>query len=539
MGNSNSAHVDIPQGGIALGQINSGFGNQLFQIANAYAYAKECGKELKLTRTWKGKTKNRPSYWDTYLKHPKILTALTSDKIKFNKVYTEPYFSYNKINGFNVKNIMLRGYFQSEKYFIKYEDEIRDLFKPPSELNTFADQKITEIINSSHITKPLVAVHIRRGDYVKIKKHNVLDLKYYEEAKAYIEEKLSLKPKYVYFTDDPLWVKINFKIEEGDTILSSKSFTDYQEFTIMQKCNHFIIANSTFGWWAAWLSETQKKLGLDSSKIVVAPFQWFNFTNYDSKDSWKDIYSESQEWKIIGESEKKIFSKIFFMGVITCKKYQYRIESQGLMNKKLPFEFRYFVGDPSLCETLETSSEIIPDKEISGIEMPDISKAVEDKENKVVYLPCPDNYESLPKKVYLMLKWVSTNYPEVEYIGKVDDDVLFNMSKYIIYAKYNIKRKYDYAGVVVKAKNKTGKWHIGRTEDPELGKTPIKFPDSVYCGGSAYFLSKKSVNIILEDLWKPETKTTIYEDQSIGHCLNRRGIYPEKLTIKNTACYWK
>lgn len=536
MGNSNSAHVDPTPGGIVLGQLNSGFGNQLFQIANAYAYAKEHQKELKLTRTWKGKTKNRPSYWDTYLKNPKIVSALTSDKIKFNKVYNEPYFSHNKIGSFTTaKNIMLRGYFQSEKYFIKYEDEIRELFTPPPELNDFATQKIKEI-KSSEV--PLVAVHIRRGDYVKIKKHNVLDLKYYEEAKTYIEEKLGLRPNYIYFTDDSLWVKINFKLETGDHILSSKSYTDYQEFAIMQKCDHFIIANSTFSWWAAWLSKTSKEV-LPSSKIVVAPFQWFNFTNYDSKESWKDIYSESQRWKIIGKSEKRIFSKMFFMGVITCKKYQYRIDSQGLMNKQLPFEFRYFVGDPSLCEASETALESIPDKEISGNTFPDISKAVEDKENKVVYLPCPDNYESLPKKVYLMLQWITTNYPDIEYIGKVDDDVLFNMSKYIIYTKYSIMNKYDYAGIIVNSKNKTGKWHIGRTENLELGKNPIKFPDSVYCEGPAYFLSRKSIDIILEDLWKPETKTTIYEDQSIGHCLNRRGIYPNKLTIKNTACYWK
>jgi hypothetical protein len=530
MGNSNSSQVDTTPGGIVFGQVNSGFGNQLFQIANAYAYSKEFGKELKLSRTWKGKTKNRPSYWDTYLKHPKIVSALTSDKIKFNKVYNEPYFSYSKVP-LSIKNIMLRGYFQSEKYFIKYEDEIRELFAPPTELNAFAIQKIKEL---SFNEVPLVAVHIRRGDYVKIKKHNILDLKYYEEAKAYIEEKLALRPRYIYFTDDILWVKINFNIQEGDTILSSKSYTDYQEFAIMQKCDHFIIANSTFSWWAAWLSKTAK-----ISKIVVAPFQWFNFTNYDSKESWKDIYSEKQGWKIIGKSEKKIFSKMFFMGVITCKKYQYRIESQGLMNKQLPFEFRYFVGDPSLCESLETDLETKSNKEISGITMPDISKAVEDKENRVVYLPCPDNYESLPKKVYLMLEWITTNYPDIEYIGKVDDDVLFNMGKYILYTKYTIMNKYDYAGVVVNAKNKTGKCHIGRTEDPELGKNPIKFPDSVYCGGPAYFLSRKSINIILEDLWKAETKTTIYEDQSIGHCLNRRGIYPNKLTIKNTACYWK
>ena len=524
MGNSNSSRKDNTPGGIVLAQVNSGFGNQLFQIANAYAYAREFGKELKLTRTWKGKTKNRPSYWDTYLKHPKILKALTSDKIKCNKVYSEPYFSFNKIPSFD-KNVMLRGYFQSEKYFKKYEDEIRELFKPPTEINEFAEQKIKEIRDSLQSNSPLIAIHIRRGDYTKIKKHTMLDLNYYEESKKYIEEKLSLKPRYIYFTDDPLWVKINFKIDEGDTILSSKLYTDYQEFTIMQKCDHFIIANSTFGWWAAWLSSKQINSVYDKSKIVVAPFQWFNFTNYDSRESWKDIYSESQEWKIIGKNEKRILSNIFFMGVITCKKYQYRIESQGLMNKKLPFNFRYFVGDPDL-ETI-------------GEKISDISKAIEDKENNIVYLPCPDNYESLPKKVYLMLAWITKNYPDVEYIGKVDDDVLFNMGKYITYFKYTIINKYDYAGVVINAKNKTGICHIGRTEDPELGKNPIKFPDSVYCGGPAYFLSKKAINIILEDLWKPETKTTIYEDQSIGHCLNRRGIYPNKLTIKNTACYWK
>lgn len=518
MGNSNSSRKDNTPGGIVLAQINAGFGNQLFQIANAYAYSKNFGKELKLTRTWKGKTKNRPSYWDTYLKHPKILSALTSDRFRYTKVYNEPHFSYAKIPSF-FRNVMLRGYFQSEKYFIKYEDEIRELFSPPEELNTFAEQKIKEIrettLSSSNPESPLVAVHIRRGDYVKIKKHNVLNLKYYEEAKTYMEEKIGFRPRYIYFTDDPLWVKINFKLEESDLILSSKTLKDYQEFTIMQKCDHFIIANSTFGWWAAWLSSTQTIKNGKGSKLVVSPFQWFNYTNYDSLQSWKDIYSESQGWKVCGKSEKRILSKMFFMGVITCKKYQYRIESQGLMNKKLPFDFRYFVGDPEL------------------------DTAIEDKENGIVYLPCPDNYESLPKKVYLMLEWINKNYPEVEYIGKVDDDVLFNMSKYVTYTKYTIIQKYDYAGIVVKAKNKIGKWHLGRTEDPELGKKLINLPDSVYCGGPAYFLSKKAVNIILEDFWKPETKTTIYEDQSIGHCLNRRGIYPDKLTIKNTACYWK
>jgi hypothetical protein len=510
MGNNQSFNKSKkePDNSYVLGCINSGFGNQLFQIANAYAYAKRYGKILQLTKFWSGRSKQRPSYWDTYLNDPRIHSYLVSDKDNKYFQYPELNFSYKKIPPFS-KNIKLLGYFQSEKYFDDCKDEIKDLFKLNPKLEEFANSEIQKLKGDSDL--PLVMVHIRRGDYAKTKKHTIQPLSYYSEAQTKIEENLGFRPRYIYFTDDPLWVKVNFNLKDKDIVFSSKSLKDYEEFAVMQKCDHFIIANSTFSWWAAWLSKTHP----DGVKKVYAPFQWFNY-NFEGRSSWKDIYSESQGWEIIGRKESKNFMDIFFLGVITCEKYKHKIAEQNLMNMKLPFKFRYFIGDPSLSE----------------------SEYREDKDSNIVYLPCPDNYESLPKKVYCMLEWITKNYPETEYICKMDDDVKINLYKFIIYSKFVATSKFDYAGVKTTSKAGKSNWHLGKTEDINLSNQYVDMPKCRYCGGPTYYLSRKAINVILEDFWKPETKVTMYEDQSVGHCLNRRGIEPSHITIRNNACYW-
>ena len=508
MGNRNS--TSDPKLGnkdsFVIGSINSIFGNQLFQIANAYAYAKCYNKKIYLTKFWKGRNAKNPNYWDTYLTNPQLHSYLISDNKKVDKVYREPYFKYKKIDPYN-NNIRLEGFYQSEKYFIDYQDEIRQLFKPNERLNEMAETEINKIKGSSDI--PLVMVHIRKDDYASSKKHIVQPLNYYLESQSKIETHLGIRPIYVYFTDDPMWVKINFSLKEKDTIISSKSFKDYEEFSIMQKCDHFIIANSTFSWWAAWLSDK------NIDKKVYVPINWFGF-GYNGRDSWKDIYSESQKWEIIGNINSSNILEKFFLGVITCEKYKHKIIEQNFMNMNLPFKFKYFVGNPSLTE------------------------AVEDKLNNIVYLPCPDNYESLSRKVYCMLDWIIKTHPDILYIAKLEDDVKINKESFLIYIKEIAKAKYEYCGVKTNIKKeKVTKRHFGKTEDPELTNKEIILPKTRYCEGSAYFLSRKSVNIILEDFWKPETGTTIYEDQSIGHCLNLRGIEPIHITLKNNACFWK
>ena len=470
---------------------SGGLGNQLFEIANGYAYSLRHNRRFFITSSWEGMSKDRPNYWTTYLKG--LNKYLVEDKkVKQIKRYKEPKFSYSEVPKFK-GHICLEGYYQSEKYFTDYSEAVKKLFTLPQDLIPFFNFKKEGIT---------IAVHIRRGDYLKNQEfHVILDKFYYDNAKKVIEEKLGFRPNYYYFSEDTDWIKENFKddIKENDKIISG--YKDYEELYLMSQCDHFIIANSSFSWWADWLSRLQD----ENSKIVIAPNVWFGPSGI--KD-FQDIYCKN--WIKINcfPIEK------FFLGIITCKKYKHRLENLNISG--LSINFSYFIGDPNL------------------------DVAVEDRESNIVYLPCPDNYESLPKKVYCMLDWITKNKNDKEFIIKMDDDVkIINIDYFINYIQLIGLNNINYGGVVVKYKGgEEGTCHLGRTEDINLGKTKVIIPKSTYCAGPLYFLSKKSTNIILEDLWKPETKTTIYEDQSIGHCLNLKNIYPLELKLKDNICFW-
>ena len=87
-------------------------------------------------------------------------------------------------------------------------------------------------------------------------------------------------------SDDIEWVKkhIGNNFFPGTTItyVSRPSIKDYEEITIMQSCDSFILANSTFCWWSAWLSESAEKRG--KKKIVIGPKRWVADPSVDTKD---------------------------------------------------------------------------------------------------------------------------------------------------------------------------------------------------------------------------------------------------------------
>jgi hypothetical protein len=249
--------------------IHSGLGNQLFMIANAYAVAKDNNRELIINDYYFGP---RKTYWDTLLKNIK------TEKINF-KEYTiqkDTEFTYHNVKINENKNcIALQGYFQSEKFFEKYKDDIKNLFKLPEDLEKFAKEKIS----SYNFSKDIVAVHIRRGDYIGSDLHRVLPLEYYKIAMEFIVKQKNVE--FLFFSEDKEWIHENF----GNVKLIECE-KDYEEFAIMQKCHHFINANSSFAWWAAYLSN-------NSGKIVIAPKNYF----IENKINIKDLYPEN--WIII------------------------------------------------------------------------------------------------------------------------------------------------------------------------------------------------------------------------------------------------
>lgn len=181
-------------------------------------------------------------------------------------------------------NVYLEGYWQSEKYFSGVANNIRkelQLKKPiPSEY-----QKSAEKIRSTKA----VSLHIRRGDYISNPavrlKHGYCSDNYYQKSIEFI---CSIIPDATFFifSDEIEWVKINFRINQPSEFVSLQEHNDpHEELRLMSLCQHNIIANSSFSWWAAWLNG-------NSDKLVLAPRQWLQ-RSIDTPDiipkSWVKI----------------------------------------------------------------------------------------------------------------------------------------------------------------------------------------------------------------------------------------------------------
>ena len=149
----------------------------------------------------------------------------------------------------------LIGHMQSERYFAHCADTVRHYFE-------FTD-KTPQLTDT-------VAVHFRGGDYGG-SYHPHCTPEYYREALAHVGDK-----RILIFSDSPdMALQI---IGKGEAVRGNHSMVDME---LMSRCDHHIIANSTFSWWGAWLAQ---------SKLVIAPKIWFgpDASNLETKDIYPD-----------------------------------------------------------------------------------------------------------------------------------------------------------------------------------------------------------------------------------------------------------
>lgn len=281
-------------------EIIGGLGNQMFQYATAKAMALHRRDDLLIDKrpfeSYSLHSFSLPHFNVTapYLKEEIVLDLKsTSDKLKaFIKgqknytLYQENGLGYDaSLFDIPAKNVYLKGYFQSEKYFIKYEDEIRNDF----EIVTPLQEKTVEMLTIIHEVNS-VSLHIRRGDYVTNPEansvHGTCNLDYYQRAISHIREVVE-NPIFFIFSDDIQWAKENLTIPETTHFIDfTDASTNYEDIKLMSTCKHNIIANSSFSWWGAWLNKNK-------SKIVIAPSKWFNVDYHNADDiipeSWMKI----------------------------------------------------------------------------------------------------------------------------------------------------------------------------------------------------------------------------------------------------------
>ena len=164
------------------------------------------------------------------------------------------------------RSAYLVGYWHDERYFKECKEVIaRDFAMRGDLVSDFAEP----IVNSES-----VCLHVRRTDFVNISSEleyrTQCDEAYYRQAIEVILEQH--KDIQIFgFSDDVQWCEQNMKLQHPVTWIpeSESGVKGGTHFWLMRQCKHFIIPNSTFAWWAAWLSE-------NPGKMVVCPKQWYN-----------------------------------------------------------------------------------------------------------------------------------------------------------------------------------------------------------------------------------------------------------------------
>jgi hypothetical protein len=262
-------------------RIRGGLGNQFFMYATGRALALRRKAELALDTEWYQTRPGprRPFVLNRYPIQARQLLAserrwiqmCTTGNLKAfafahrwaqfkEQNFNEYYPSVTDLRG----NIYLDGFWQFPDYFADCESVIRAELMPTAGVHEVDYAMVNRVkdVNS-------ISIHVRRDDYLTSARFiGALPVAYYTSAIAWMVNRVE-NPHFFVFSDDPAWARANILIGGPvDYIAHDVEDSPFKDLHLMAQCHHHIIANSTFSWWAAWLSSSE-------SPLVVAPMRWF------------------------------------------------------------------------------------------------------------------------------------------------------------------------------------------------------------------------------------------------------------------------
>ena len=281
--------MTTPETTAVITRLQGGLGNQLFAYAAGHALARRLGATHKvdtracaadgdrplalrafgvpLIEATPGELQSVAPQWGRWWKNKAILWRHRVTPFHRRRWVREETPDFDG-RLFSVRPpVYLDGYWQSEKYFANCADEIRRLFRPTRPPTARAAAVGAELSQGR-----AVAVHVRRGDYLHDRAaarfHGVCSPEYYRQAFAAMRAHDPEAP-FVVFTDDPGWTRENLCRDGGARLIEGHPpHTAIEDFYLLGCCTHFIIANSSFSWWPAWLAG-------GSGRRVIAPRRWF------------------------------------------------------------------------------------------------------------------------------------------------------------------------------------------------------------------------------------------------------------------------
>ena len=284
-----------------VARLQGGMGNQMFQYALARRLAAERGTEVGLDLTTLLDRTPHPDFvfrdydLDLFKVRARVLAEgelrdvvgvprgrlqnrreVTPHLNRWRRFWSRDAYLLVKERGFGFDpevlalegNLYLDGYWQSPRYFAPIASALAADFALQAPLPARVQELADRIgaVNS-------LCINVRRADFVALaaaaRLHGACDRDYFERALAAIVPRIGA-PEIFVTSDDVPWCRENLRFGHPTTFLdhdwAGPRFSHY--LALMVRCRHFIIPNSTFAWWAAWLSTSP-------GKVVVAPQVWF------------------------------------------------------------------------------------------------------------------------------------------------------------------------------------------------------------------------------------------------------------------------
>lgn len=263
--------------------IACGLANRMFQYSY-YLYLKKLGYDAKADFYKTAKLEHENVAWNSIFPNAPIQQASVWEVFKtgggsdmISKIRRR-YFSFScnvkTLSAFEAAlpdktshSVYMMGVFQNAEMVETVRDEVLKAFM----FQPFIDRHNLDLMKEIQSCQS-VAIHVRKGkDYMsRIWYQQTCPIAYYQKAIKLIEEKIK-DPRFYVFTDNPEWVKENFRDFEYTLVQENPvaGYGSHFDMQLMSLCQHNILSNSTYSWWGAFLNRNQ-------SPIVICPEIWFN-----------------------------------------------------------------------------------------------------------------------------------------------------------------------------------------------------------------------------------------------------------------------
>lgn len=256
--------------------IMGGLGNQMFCYATGYAYAKRNKTDLVLDLSYFDSDidlkYNRDYMLDVFgIEHPTIknwffkfrlyryLGRTFLSKIRFGMFLYEAdvnIFDQRVLNAHGCKDAFLQGYWQNDKYFNEFREDLLDIFTLKRDIGP-QNRAILQMIQSSNS----VCIHYRSYKEIDKKIHAAgracLPLAYYSKAINHIEEAHADLTYFIFGdVDSPALNALLSGKKVINVDINRRKGAEMFDLFLMSQCRHAVLANSSFSWWAGWLSSS-------------------------------------------------------------------------------------------------------------------------------------------------------------------------------------------------------------------------------------------------------------------------------------------